>query len=100
MAQSPHWEGLRMRLLIELPLTIALFTLAVKAGWPYTLVFVLGYILAPGVQVTSRFLIVLAIFLTFVLTALAVSDRFLFSRPASFLTAYHQGGHYDHSTSA
>ena len=46
MAQSLHWEGLRMRLLIELPLTIALFTLAVKYGWPYTVVFVLGYILA------------------------------------------------------
>ena len=35
-----------MRLLIELPLTIAFFTLAVKYGWPYTVVFVLGYILA------------------------------------------------------
>jgi hypothetical protein len=35
-----------MRLLIELPLTIALFTLAIKYGWPYTVVFVLGYILA------------------------------------------------------
>ena len=55
-----------MRLLIELPLTIALFTLAVKAGWPYTVVFVLGYILAFNfkltylsrrAQVSTRFLV-------------------------------------------
>ena len=57
-----------MRLLIELPLTIAFFTLAVKYGWPYTIIFVLGYILAFNfklpylsrrAQVSTRFLVFL-----------------------------------------
>jgi len=78
-----------MRLLIELPLTIALFTLAVKAGWPYTVVFVLGYILAfnfklpflsKRTQVSTRFLISLAIFLAFAMTAAALIGRFFFSK--------------------
>ncbi len=77
-----------MRILIELPLTIALFTLAVKYGWPYTVIFVLGYILAfafklpylsKRTQVSTRFLIFLAIFLAFALTASAIITRFLFS---------------------
>ena len=89
-----------MRLLIELPLTIAFFTLAVKYGWPYTVIFVLGYILATRVQVSSCFPIALTILLTFMLTALAISDRFLFWQPASLWATYHQGGRYDHSTSA
>jgi regulator of protease activity HflC (stomatin/prohibitin superfamily) len=88
MAQSLHWEGLRMRLLIELPLTIALFTLAVKYGWPYTVVFVLGYILAFNfklpylsrrAQVSTRFLVFLGIFLAFAMTASMIIGRFFFS---------------------
>jgi regulator of protease activity HflC (stomatin/prohibitin superfamily) len=87
MAQSLHWEGLRMRLLIELPLTIALFTLAVKYGWPYTIIFVLGYILAFALkltylsrrtQVSTRFLIALGIYLTFALTLSTLIGRFFF----------------------
>ena len=87
MAQSLHWEGLRMRLLIELPLTIALFTLAIKYGWPYTIIFVLGYILAFALkltylsrrsQVSTRFLIVLGIYLTFALTLSTTHRAFLF----------------------
>jgi regulator of protease activity HflC (stomatin/prohibitin superfamily) len=87
MAQSPHWEGLRMRLLIELPLTIALFTLAVKAGWPYTVVFVLSYILAFNfkltylsrrTQVSTRFLVFIGVFLAFSMTASALIGRFFF----------------------
>ena len=59
-----------MRLLIELPLTIALFTLAVKYGWPYTVVFVLGYILAFNFKLTfiSRRIRVRPRFLTVFLT--------------------------------
>ena len=77
-----------MRLLIELPLTIALFTLAVKAGWPYTVVFVLGYILAfnfklpylsKRAQVSTRFLVFMAIFLAFAMTASMIVGRFFFS---------------------
>ena len=88
MAQSLHWEGLRMRLLIELPLTIALFTLAVKYGWPYTVVFVLGYILAFNfklpylsrrAQVSTRFLVFLGVFLAFAMTASMIIGRFFFS---------------------
>ena len=88
MAQSLHWEGLRMRLLIELPLTIALFTLAVKYGWPYTIVFVLGYILAfdfkltylsRRAQVSTRFLVFLGVFLAFAMTASTLIGRFFFS---------------------
>jgi regulator of protease activity HflC (stomatin/prohibitin superfamily) len=88
MAQSLHWEGVRMRLLIELPLTIAFFTLAVKYGWPYTVVFMLGYILAFNfkltylsrrAQVSTRFLVFLGIFLTFAMTASALIGRFFFS---------------------
>ena len=88
MAQSLHWEGLRMRLLIELPLTIALFTLAVKSGWPYTVVFVLGYILAFNfklpylsrrAQISTRFLVFLGIFLAFAMTASMIIGRFFFS---------------------
>ena len=77
-----------MRLLIELPLTIALFTLAVKYGWPYTIIFVLGYILAfsfklpylsKRVLVSTRFLVALAIFLAFAITASTLIGRFFFS---------------------
>jgi regulator of protease activity HflC (stomatin/prohibitin superfamily) len=77
-----------MRLLIELPLTIALFTLAVKYGWPYTVVFVLGYILAfaiklpylsKRVQVSTRFLVFLGVFLAFAMTTSAIIGRFFFS---------------------
>ena len=77
-----------MRLLIELPLTIALFTLAVKYGWPYTIIFVLGYILAFNfklpylsnrVQVSTRFLICLAFFLAFAITASTLIGRYFFS---------------------
>ena len=78
-----------MRLLIELPLTIALFTLAVKYGWPYTVVFVLGYILAFNfkltylsrrAQVSTRFLVFLGIFLAFAMTASMIIGRFFFSQ--------------------
>jgi regulator of protease activity HflC (stomatin/prohibitin superfamily) len=88
MAQPPQWEGLRMRLLIELPLTIAFFTLAVKYGWPYTIIFVLGYILAFALrltylsrrtQVSTRFLVFLGIFLAFAMTASMIIGRFFFS---------------------
>jgi hypothetical protein len=81
-------EGLRMRLLIELPLTIALFTLAVKYGWPYTVVFVLGYILAFNfklpylsrrAQISTRFLVFLGVFLAFAMTASMIIGRFFFS---------------------
>ena len=60
-----------MRLLIELPLTIAFFTLAVKYGWPYTIVFVLGYILAFNFKLPflSRRIRVGPRFLTVFLTA-------------------------------
>jgi regulator of protease activity HflC (stomatin/prohibitin superfamily) len=77
-----------MRILIELPLTIAFFTLAVKYGWPYTVVFVLGYILAfaiklpflsKRVQVSTRFLIFLGIFLAFAMTTSMIIGRFFFS---------------------
>ena len=77
-----------MRLLIELPLTIAFFTLAVKYGWPYTLVFVLGYILAFNfklpylsrrVQVSTRFLVFLGVFLAFAMTASMIIGRFFFA---------------------
>ena len=77
-----------MRLLIELPLTIALFTLAVKYGWPYTVVFVLGYILAFNfklpylsrrAQISTRFLVFLGIFLAFAMTASMIIGRFFFS---------------------
>ena len=77
-----------MRLLIELPLTIALFTLAVKSGWPYTVVFVLGYILAFNfklpylsrrAQISTRFLVFLGIFLAFAMTASMIIGRFFFS---------------------
>jgi regulator of protease activity HflC (stomatin/prohibitin superfamily) len=88
MAQSLHWEGLRMRLLIELPLTIAFFTLAVKYGWPYTVVFVLGYILAFNFKLTylsrrarisTRFLVFLGVFLAFAMTTSMIIGRFFFS---------------------
>ena len=77
-----------MRLLIELPLTIALFTLAVKYGWPYTVVFVLGYILAFNfklpylsrrAQISTRFLVFLGVFLAFTMTASMIISRFFFS---------------------
>ena len=89
MAQSLHWEGLRMRLLIELPLTIAFFTLAVKYGWPYTVVFVLGYILAFNfkltylsrrAQVSTRFLVFPGVFLAFAMAASAFIGRYFFSK--------------------
>ena len=77
-----------LRVLIEIVVLTGVVCCAVRFGWPWTVVFVIGYILAFAfklpflsrrTQVSTRFLVFLAIFLAFAMTASAIIGRFFFS---------------------
>lgn len=77
-----------MRILIELFLTILFFTIVLKFGWPWTVVFVLVYILAfdfklpylaKRIRLSTRFLVFLTITLPIWLTSSWIIGRILFS---------------------